>query len=93
MRHVIFASLLLGVFLEHYENPNAKTLASNTGVGIVLPVEYIRQVLMKDELVEQRRAADAAKTKSGDAERKQARATSDPSAGGRARTAAAARAR
>lgn len=69
---MVYALLLLGIFLEHYEDDSAPTLASNTGVGIVLPVEYLRHVLMKPELVQMRRDEDAKAVKPGNPTRKQA---------------------
>jgi len=67
------ATLLWGMFIEHYEHGgSAKHLASNAGVGVVLSIKHVREVLMKPELLETRRATEREVVNVADAERKQA---------------------
>lgn len=54
-----YATALWGLLVEHYDDRNSHGLVSRTGVGIVLPVERIRETLMQKGLVTLRRKREA----------------------------------
>ncbi len=49
-----WVTVLLGVFIEHYTHDDGKGLASNVGMGMVLPIEHVRDLLNKKEFADMR---------------------------------------
>ena len=54
-----YATVLMGLLIQHIDDANVKPTASNVGIGIILPVERIFDVLMSEELVAKRKKAEA----------------------------------
>ena len=55
-----YQTLLWGIFVAHFNEPSSYR-KSATGVGVVLPIENVREVLMKEELVAMRKERDKRK--------------------------------
>lgn len=55
---MMYATLLFGMLIQHIDD-RTQPEASKVGVGVVLPVERIMDVVMSEELVEQRKKKEA----------------------------------